>query len=181
MSKIPDSGYGIIMRSAMRSNAVSCGAKAVYAYLCSFSGYDGVCYPSQNLIAHDLNLNVCTVRKYLRELERYRYITTNRVRLDNGKFERYEYSINHNHTDFTMHGPADNGETMHGCTVDGEVGTNINNYNNNKYNNNSFNINSDNSDGTCFSENSYDEYRAIETQFMRQLTEYAEGRRAFNE
>ena len=178
MSKTPDSGYGIIMRAAMRSNAVSCGAKAVYAYLCSYSGYNGVCYPSQNLIAHDLNLNVGTVRKYLRELALHRYINTKRVRSDNGKFERYEYSINHNHSDFTMHGSTDSGETMHGCTSVGEIGTNINNYNINKYNNNSFNNNSDNRGETCFGETSYDEYRAIEAQFMRQ---YSEGRSALNE
>lgn len=168
MSKIPDSGYGIIMRAAMRSNAVSCGAKAVYAYLCSFSGYDGVCYPSQRLMAHDLNLNADTVRKYLRELADNRYITVNRSRSENGKFERYEYSINHNHTELTGHGGTGTGGTGHGWTGTGETGTNINNINNNKYNNNSFNINSDNSDGTCFSETSYDEYRAIEAQFMKQ-------------
>ena len=182
MIKRPDSGYGIIMRSAMRSNTVSCGAKAVYAYLCSFSGYEGVCYPSQKLIAHDLNLNVDTVRKYLRELVQNRYITADLSRSENGKFDRYEYSINHNHTDFDGHGCDGTDVTVHGCTGTGETGTNINNYNINKYNNNNnYNNNSYNSDGTCFSETSDEEYKATEAQFMRQLQDYAQGRRAFNE
>ncbi|MBQ3427496.1 MAG: helix-turn-helix domain-containing protein [Clostridia bacterium] len=171
-SKKPDSGYGIVMRAAMRSPAVSCGAKAVYAYLCSFSGYDGVCYPSQSLIAHDLNLHVGTVRKYLRELAENRYITADRHRSECGRFERMTYTINHNHNAFTASGKAADGTAIDGAAAAGRSATNINNYNNNKYNNTNFINNNTNIPETCMEETSLEDCRLIEKQFMKCLDRF---------
>lgn len=169
----PDSGYGIVMRAAMRSPAVSCGAKAVYAYLCSFSGYDGVCYPSQGLIAHDLNLHVGTVRKYLRELVQNNYITAERHRSECGRFERMTYTINHNHNAFAGGGTTDNGKAVRGSAADGRSATNINNYNNNKYNNKNIINYSINIPETCMDQTSYEDSRLIEAQFMKCLDRFA--------
>jgi len=72
--RIPMGGYGIISRVAMRSDLVSKDAKAVYALICSYTGEAGFCFPSVKSMAEDLGVNERTIKRYIGELVRHRFI-----------------------------------------------------------------------------------------------------------
>ena len=89
---VKDSGFGRVMRSVMRDCSVSCGAKALYAYLCSFAGAGGVCYPTQRLMCHELAVCENTLLRYLKELREAGIVTVERQK--NGKYSNNVYRLN---------------------------------------------------------------------------------------
>ncbi|WP_252235544.1 helix-turn-helix domain-containing protein [Clostridium sp. CH2] len=60
-------GYGIIPKSIMRSN-LSCGAKALYAYICSFTGAGNSAFPSLELMCNELGMSEKKIYKCRKEL-----------------------------------------------------------------------------------------------------------------
>ncbi|WP_252229629.1 MULTISPECIES: helix-turn-helix domain-containing protein [unclassified Clostridium] len=60
-------GYGIIPKSIMRSN-LSCGAKVLYAYICSFTGAGNSAFPSLELICNELGMSEKKIYKCRKEL-----------------------------------------------------------------------------------------------------------------
>ena len=69
MEGIFKEGYGNISKLVMKDRNLTIGAKAVYAYLCSYSGAGKVAYPSRSLICHDLKITQETLSKHLKNLE----------------------------------------------------------------------------------------------------------------
>ncbi|UZP02312.1 helix-turn-helix domain-containing protein [Clostridium botulinum] len=60
-------GYGIIPKSIMRSN-LSCGAKVLYAYICSFTGAGNSAFPSLELMCNELGMSEKKIYKCRKEL-----------------------------------------------------------------------------------------------------------------
>ncbi len=61
-------GYGIIPKSIMRSSVLSCGAKVLYAYICSFTGAGSNAFPSLELICNELGMSEKKIYKCRKEL-----------------------------------------------------------------------------------------------------------------
>jgi len=85
-------GYGIIFRSVMRDTSLSIGAKAVYAYLCTFAGNKKTAFPSRKLMCHELGINKDTLTKYMRNLLDAGYIKKEQKKVS-GKFAHNVYTI----------------------------------------------------------------------------------------
>ncbi|HBJ1648216.1 TPA: helix-turn-helix domain-containing protein [Clostridium botulinum] len=66
-SGIYKEGYGIIPKSIMRSN-LSCGAKVLYAYICSFTGAGNSAFPSLELMCNELGMSEKKIYKCRKEL-----------------------------------------------------------------------------------------------------------------
>lgn len=79
-------GYGIICRTVMTDKSISMQAKAIYAYLASFAGTDGSCYPTVKRIREDLKIKSSdTYYKYLQQLVDAGYVVIYQTRIDNMK------------------------------------------------------------------------------------------------
>ncbi|MBH0311942.1 helix-turn-helix domain-containing protein [Alcaligenes faecalis] len=86
-NSILSSGYGLIPQMVARDKSISIGAKGLYSYLSSMAGATKrSCYPSRDLITHELNLSKNTFTKYLNELKKSGYI---RVKMNRQDGKRY--------------------------------------------------------------------------------------------
>lgn len=92
MEGIFKEGYGNIAKLVMKDRNLTIGAKAVYAYLCSYSGAGKVAYPSRSLICYDLGISQETLSKHLKNLEEQGYILREQQR-SNGAFSHNIYTI----------------------------------------------------------------------------------------
>lgn len=137
MEGIFKEGYGNISKLVMKDRNLTIGAKAVYAYLCSYSGAGGIAYPSRSLICHDLKITQETLSKHLKNLEEQGYILREQQR-SNGSFSHNIYTI------LTIPKKSDTKITdIEKTDIDlddiGKLETNNNSYNNNSNNNNNKN------------------------------------------
>jgi len=137
MEGIFKEGYGSISKLVMKDRNLTIGAKAVYAYLCSYSGAGKVAYPSRSLICHDLKITQETLSKHLKNLEEQGYILREQQR-SNGSFSHNIYTI------LTIPRKPDTKITdieKIDIALDdiGKIETNNNSYNNNSINNNNKN------------------------------------------
>lgn len=89
-------GYGIIGKVVMKDKELDPLAKCIYAYLVSYAGSDGACYPSRDLISSELKISKPIISKYLKQLEDNTYLTIKQVKKDNGTFSHNIYYINTN-------------------------------------------------------------------------------------
>ncbi len=139
MEGIFKEGYGNIAKLVMKDKNLTIGAKAVYAYLCSYSGGGGIAYPSRSLICYDLGITQETLSKYLNNLEEEGYILREQQR-NKGSFSHNIYTI----LTIPKKTVAKNTvieKTEIGSTEIGKLETNNNSINNNSINNNSINNN----------------------------------------
>jgi hypothetical protein len=67
-------GYGQIPKMVMCDKDLDFGAKAVYSYLCSFSGGGNQAFPGVTRICADLKMARNTFYKYMKQLEGAGYI-----------------------------------------------------------------------------------------------------------
>lgn len=67
-------GYGLSPQLVARDSWLTTGARALYFYLSSFAGASGTCYPSRDIMTHELGINKDTFSKYLNELKTSGYI-----------------------------------------------------------------------------------------------------------
>ena len=137
MEGIFKEGYGNISKLVMKDRNLTIGAKAVYAYLCSYSGAGGIAYPSRSLICHDLKISQETLSKHLKNLEEQGYILREQQR-SNGSFSHNIYTI------LTIPRKPDTKitdieKTDIEKTDIGKLETNNNSYNNNSNNNIKYN------------------------------------------
>jgi|LFRM01.1.fsa_nt_gb DnaD/phage-associated family protein len=86
-------GFGTIPKIVMQDRRISVGAKALYAYLCSFTGSGNTAFPGVKKICLDLCITDKTFRSYRAELEKHGYIEVEQIRGAGGKFNRNIYTI----------------------------------------------------------------------------------------
>lgn len=153
---VKDDGFGIVMRSVMRDRSLSVKAKALYAYLCSFAGNKGSCYPARSLIEGELGISSTTASSLLNELVESGTVKKVQDRSKVGKFGNNVYVVwqrlkcdnravfGDSDTHFTVNGSAVNGKTDNGLAANGKTATNINNINTNNINKNKDNKNNSN-------------------------------------
>lgn len=89
-------GYGIISKMVMRDRNIDVEAKAIYSYLCTYSGSGTFAFPSVELITRDLKIGKDRYYKYLKQLEEAGYIKKYNCVQKNGYFtnNRYEIVVN---------------------------------------------------------------------------------------
>lgn len=124
-------GYGFIAKKVMKDRDLNVLSKAVYAYICSYSGKGKDAFPSQNLICADLGIGKDTLIKYVRELKDRGYVTVIQHK-EKGKFAQNLYTVNINQCIIS----SDTAKTDTDFIGHGQVDTNNNSINNNKKINN---------------------------------------------
>lgn len=130
-----ENGYGFIAKKVMKDKRLHIYSKAIYSYICSYSGKGNDAFPSQKLICDDLGISKDTLSKYLKPLKELGYITTNQEN-KGGKFSNTIYTVNIIPCIIS----SDTVTTDTDDNVYGKIDTNNNNiYNNNNINNNNNN------------------------------------------
>ncbi|WP_024622210.1 helix-turn-helix domain-containing protein [Metaclostridioides mangenotii] len=92
-NSILSNGYGLIPQMVARDKTISIGAKGLYSYLSSMAGANGTCYPSRDIITHELSIGKNTFTKYLNELKDRGYIKVSQRRAGKGKMYNNVYEI----------------------------------------------------------------------------------------
>lgn len=87
---ILDKGYGAVGKLVMQDRRLSLGAKAIYAYLCTFGN---VAFPGRQKICFDLGISTNTYTKHMNQLVDLAYISIVQKR-QGGRFKSNEYRIN---------------------------------------------------------------------------------------
>jgi len=86
-------GYGVVPKAVMQDRQLSPLAKAIYAYMCSFSGPGSVAFPSLKKMAYDLGVSKTeTIIKHRRQLEERGYIKVEQQR-EKGRFSKNIYTL----------------------------------------------------------------------------------------
>ncbi|MCI9369739.1 MAG: hypothetical protein HFH65_05365 [Lachnospiraceae bacterium] len=62
-------GWGPVAQSVMRNQNISPEAKAIYAYLCSFTDENNQCFPVKKMMLKELNMGEKRFYKYMNELK----------------------------------------------------------------------------------------------------------------
>lgn len=124
-------GYGISPKAVMRDKNLSIEAKAIYAYISSYSGSGVTAFPSVDLMCHDLGISRNRFNKHRKLLEDYGYITV-RQEVEYGKFKGNMYTIN---LVPTLQNATSENATSENPSSENEA-TNNNNVNNNNINKN---------------------------------------------
>lgn len=134
-----ENGYGFIAKKVMKDKRLHIYSKAIYSYICSYSGKGNDAFPSQKLICADLGISKDSLSKYLKPLKEFGYITTKQDN-KNGKFGNTVYTINIVPCMIS----SDTVSTDTDDSVYGETDTNNNSIlnNNNIINNNNLDISS---------------------------------------
>lgn len=86
-------GYGIICKAVMTDERLSLTAKAIYAYLCSYTGSKGIVFPSRARILSELNISKNAYYKHFNQLVELDYIT---IKKRKNFLNRNQYVINDN-------------------------------------------------------------------------------------
>lgn len=84
--------YGIVLQCILRDTALSAEAKAIYAYLCTFAGPDGTCYPSVSLMCRELGVSETRFYKHMKQLTARGIVTVKKNR-NGSQFARNVYQI----------------------------------------------------------------------------------------
>ena len=137
MQGIFEQGYGTIAKKPMKDKKLNVISKAIYAYICSYTGKGEDAFPSQKLICNDLGISKDTLAKYMKELKDSGYVTVVQHK-EKGKFAQNLYTVN-------IIPCMVSSDTVRADTETigyGQVDTNNNNITNNiKINNNNINNN----------------------------------------
>lgn len=162
--KINERGYGIIPKSVMQDTNLNIGAKAVYAYFCSFTGAGNNCFPTRDKICSDLGVSKDTLSKYLKNLVESGYLIVEQAK-ENGKFSHNIYTLPSEimppneitDTEITV-----SEKTVSGNSVSDELDTKINNIKINNIKNNNI-IKKENSKEKKKTENIADRERQLKS------------------
>ena len=85
-------GYGMLPKYAMIDRDLSLGAKALYAYFCSYAGVGGFAFPSRDKILSDLQIGKKAYYNYLNLLTGQGYIAI-KPQLNNTHYSNNKYII----------------------------------------------------------------------------------------
>lgn len=86
-------GYGLSPQLVARDSWLTTGARALYFYLSSFAGASGTCYPSRDIMTHELGINKDTFSKYLNELKTSGYIKVYKNKTREGRMQNNIYEV----------------------------------------------------------------------------------------
>ncbi len=86
-------GYGIVYKAVMTDERLSLTAKAIYAYLCSYTGSKGIVFPSRARILSELKIAKNTYYEHFNKLVELNYII---IKKSKGFLNRNQYVINDN-------------------------------------------------------------------------------------
>ncbi|MBR3299956.1 MAG: helix-turn-helix domain-containing protein [Clostridia bacterium] len=145
---INSKGFGTIPKLVMTDRNISASAKAIYAYLCSFSGAGESCFPGKDRMSADLGISKDTLTKYIKQLVSAGYISVEQKKIG-GKFSHNVYIIfdsiepNHEFTESENFGHEKIGHENFGSekTVPEDLAPINNNNKINSFKNNSTNTN----------------------------------------
>lgn len=91
--EILKNGYGIVYKAVMQDERLSLTAKAIYAYLCSYTGSKGIVFPSRARILSELKLSKNTYYEHLNQLVELDYVVIEKRK---NFLNRNQYVINDN-------------------------------------------------------------------------------------
>lgn len=89
-------GYGQIPKKVMMDKRLSVEAKAIYAYFCSYCGGGNTAFPNRDKILEDLGISKDRFYKHLKLLTDLKFITIDKYKDYDNKFENNIYTINYN-------------------------------------------------------------------------------------
>lgn len=130
-----------MFQDIMRNPDLPAYSKLLYAYLSSFAGKKGICYPSKKCISHDLKITEGTVHKYIQPLIDQGFLRIERKK-EHGLLTNNIYHIIHGSCDDTS---CDRLSTQRHIV---KPYTNNKSINNTSINNNSNNINTPSDDSS---------------------------------
>lgn len=84
--------YGIVPRYVIKDAKLSAGAKAIYAYLCTYAGSADDVFPTVTKITSEMKCSATTYQKYIREMLNFGLLQRTQVICD-GRFSRNIYTI----------------------------------------------------------------------------------------
>lgn len=87
-------GYGTIALSAMTDRRLSVESKAIYAYLCAYTGRGATCYPSVSTICQDLGVSQKRYYKFFAPLKDLGYVSTAQGVREGSAYRHNVYTIN---------------------------------------------------------------------------------------
>ena len=90
---LKSAGYGMLPRMVMFDPRLDCTAKAIYAYLASYSGAGKVAFPKTDTVCWHLGLSRGTFFKYMKQLVETNYITREQRHI-NGRLASNNYRLN---------------------------------------------------------------------------------------
>lgn len=94
-------GYGILPKFVMCDTDLPLVAKAIYAFICSFSGKEGTAFPRRDTILSRLNISKQTYYNHLNILKEQGYISVQRQTNERGVYTHNIYFIEMNPKKFT--------------------------------------------------------------------------------
>lgn len=86
-------GYGLLPKVVMTDERLSLTAKAIYAYLCSYSGSKAIIFPSRARILSELNISKNAYYKHFNQLVELEYVI---IKKRKNFLNRNQYVINDN-------------------------------------------------------------------------------------
>lgn len=87
-----EKGYGMIPKLPMQDINLNIQSKAIYAYLCSYSGAGETAFPTRKKICYDLQISNDTLGKYLSQLIERGYLQVEQMK-EKGKFSHNIYTL----------------------------------------------------------------------------------------
>lgn len=93
VDNIQAGGYGLICKVVMRDKALPVISKAIYAYLCSYTGAGLTAWPGRRTACEDLGINKDTWTKYIKPLKEQDYIRITRRSNGKGVFTSNLYTV----------------------------------------------------------------------------------------
>lgn len=170
-------GYGYLSKAIMKYDGISIKAKAVYAYISSYAGKEGIAFPSRALICYDLQISQDSLSKYMKELVDNHIIIKQHQRQAGNKFANNVYTINFD---------LDLAEPIPKNTVTENIGkplrkiTDTENYDNEETENGNLETNNNNNTNNNINNNSYiknnsERVTSPSIEYLKELTkEYIE-------
>jgi hypothetical protein len=83
---INSKGFGVISKIVMQDKRLTAQAKAIYSYLCTYTGAGYTAFPSRRKIMADLDIGKDKYYVHFNLLKRYGYVKAEQQRSGKGKF-----------------------------------------------------------------------------------------------
>jgi len=87
--------FGVVFQEVLRLNTLPIEAKGLYAYLASLSDVNDECYPTVDLIRHELGISKDRYYKYMRILVAAGVVEKVQIKTDGCRFGKNVYKLTH--------------------------------------------------------------------------------------